>query len=140
MSIVVPSDGPKHAVVVEPTRGKLAAIYHYATPLDMALVGVGCVCRGGVGFLQTYVLIIFGEFFVIDGGRSYLEMGEFMLWAMCLFGVAILGCEGIGMTCLELSKNRQVAKWRKSYIKVRRALTRTLDAWIGAIQAFCHSR
>ena len=94
---MVPAEIVKPGTVVsvanEPTRSKLAALYHYATPLDAVFVAVGCFCKAGLGFLQTYVLIIFGEFFVIDGGRSYIEMGEFMLWAMCIFGAAILGVE-----------------------------------------------
>ena len=96
-TVVVPAEIVKPGTVVsvasEPTRSKLAALYHYATPLDVVFFAAGCFCKAGLGFLQTYVLIIFGEFFVIDGGRSYIEMGEFMLWAMCIFGAAILGVE-----------------------------------------------
>ena len=118
---VVPSEVVKSGTVAgvsQPTGSKLlAAIYHYATPLDMVFVIVGCLCKAGFGFLQTYVLIIFGEFFVIDGGRSYIEMGEYMLWAMVIFGAASMGVECVGGTCLELAKNRMVAKWKKGYIK-----------------------
>ena len=118
---VVPAEVAKSGTVAgntsQSTRSKLAAIYHYATPLDVALVVVGCFCKAAFGFLQSYVLIVFGEFFVIDGGRSYLEMSEYMLWAMCVFGAASMGVESIGGVCLELAKNRMITKWKKGYIK-----------------------
>ena len=118
---VVPAEIVKPGTVVglanQPTRSKLSAIYHYATPLDIVFVGVGCFCKAAFGFLQSYVLVLFGEFFVIDAGRSYLEMGEYMLWVMCVFGAASMGVECVGSTCFELSKNRMVAKWKKGYIK-----------------------
>jgi ATP-binding cassette subfamily B (MDR/TAP) protein 1 len=37
--------------------------------------------------------------------------------AMCLWGGIFAGAEAVGSVCLELSKNRQVSKWKKGYIR-----------------------
>ena len=66
----------------QPTRGKLNSLYYFATPLDQALILVGCICKAGCGFIQTYILIIFGEFFDMSSGRSWTEMGMQMFIGM----------------------------------------------------------
>lgn len=104
------------AAGVKTQRSRLSALYYYATPLDFALIFIGCLGKLGFGIIQAAVLIVFGDFF--DLSSDDLSGAGFDLFVqMCLFGGISTACEAIGTMLLEFSKNRQIAKWKKGYIK-----------------------
>eukprot|EP00320_Phaeocystis_rex_P000386 CAMPEP_0119072242 /NCGR_PEP_ID=MMETSP1178-20130426/58239_1 /TAXON_ID=33656 /ORGANISM="unid sp, Strain CCMP2000" /LENGTH=521 /DNA_ID=CAMNT_0007054235 /DNA_START=64 /DNA_END=1626 /DNA_ORIENTATION=+ len=98
------------------SRGKLASLYYYADSTDYALISTGCFFKLAFGATQGFVIVIFGDFFDVPTNK-FEEMGLYFLQMMCLLGAVSAALEGIGTACIELSKNRQIAKWKKGYIR-----------------------
>ena len=95
---------------------RTGAVYHYATPFDVFLVVTGCLLKFGFGVMQGFMLVIFSEFFD-TGIDEFEEMSLFMLKWLCILGGISFFLEGGGTAFIDLSKNRQIAEWKKGYIK-----------------------
>ena len=95
---------------------RTGAVYHFATPFDVFLVVTGCLLKFGFGVMQGFMLVIFSEFFD-TGIDEFEEMSLFMLRWLCILGGISFFLEGGGTAFIDLSKNRQIAEWKKGYIK-----------------------
>ncbi|EOD31964.1 putative ABC transporter [Emiliania huxleyi CCMP1516] len=71
----------------------------------------------GFGALQILALVTFADFFDLNSTTNYYDLGIMLLVNMTYWGLGIGGCQGIAALLLDYSKNRQITRWKKEYLK-----------------------
>ena len=67
---------------------------------------------------QILMLVVMSDFFDAGCGIDGLGSKGLELWKrMLLVGLGVGGCQGFSTLCLEMAKHRQIAKWKKEYLK-----------------------
>ncbi|KAL1496848.1 hypothetical protein AB1Y20_014434 [Prymnesium parvum] len=99
----------------EPDPHSLSALFTYATPADKACIAVGCACKAGYGAVAVAMLLVFGDIF--NPSADLFNSGVVAFWHMSFFGVAAFALEMTDTWLVEKAKHRQVAEWKKAYVK-----------------------
>ena len=95
--------------------GSIRELFTFATRKDMAYVIIGCLAKAGYGTLAILILLVFANFF--SPTTDFFQQGILLFWKMCCFAGGAFVLEGLDTYCIEVAKHRQVAEWRKAYVK-----------------------
>jgi len=98
-------------------RSFLRSLFFFATRFDAFLIVAGCAFMVGFGALQVLALVTFADFFDLNSTTNYYDLGIMLLVNMTYWGLGIGGCQGIAALLLDYSKNRQITRWKKEYLK-----------------------
>ncbi|EOD31962.1 putative ABC transporter [Emiliania huxleyi CCMP1516] len=108
----LPDDPPQQR-----RRSFFRSLFFFATRFDAFLIVAGCAFMVGFGALQILALVTFADFFDLNSTTNYYDLGIMLLVNMTYWGLGIGGCQGIAALLLDYSKNRQITRWKKEYLK-----------------------
>ena len=90
---------------------------HFASPVDLALFGVGLVGQFSLGVVQNIVNIFFAGAMDPDPSKSLVDIAWETFFLLVWTGLGTAFCGMVGTTCIEMARYQQVARWKKAYLK-----------------------
>ena len=101
-------------IEVKTAKAQISDLFYFADNKDLVLMSIGACGMLGNGSLQVASNIFFGSSFEGDVG---LDGYRDIALKMTYIGLGLMVSNTIGNYFVDVSKQRQLAQWRKGYLK-----------------------